>query len=238
MGKYCFCVIHNKEDISEWSECEELYIVAYKEIAMVAKDVGMDEVMPTGEELQKHEKTNEKIMENATLIPMSFGNISRNEKEIINFLKKNYETLAELLMKFENRVEVGLKVYWTAEGFESEVEDLEVRIMKLEIERENRLNNLKLAEVGRLIEQKVEDARKRYKEKIFNKLSGFSCDSRLNSALTPGMVLNSSFLIEKDKKKNFDEVFNRIYDEHKKGLIFKYTGPWPPYNFIDGQFSI
>ncbi len=46
------------------------------------------------------------------------------------------------------------------------------------------------------------------------------------------MILNAAFLIDKDKQEIFDEQVNIVIDKYKEKLDFKYSGPWPPYNFV------
>jgi len=50
------------------------------------------------------------------------------------------------------------------------------------------------------------------------------------------LSLNASFLVEKEKEDRFSEAVKEI-DEEYGGAQLKYTGPWPPYNFIDIDIS-
>ena len=52
------------------------------------------------------------------------------------------------------------------------------------------------------------------------------------------MILNGSFLVEKNKEKQFDENLDRIYRKYKDELTFKYFGPLPPYNFVNIKIQI
>ena len=46
------------------------------------------------------------------------------------------------------------------------------------------------------------------------------------------MILNSAFLINKDKVGDFLNIVDDLRVEYTdKGLFFDCTGPWPPYNF-------
>lgn len=47
------------------------------------------------------------------------------------------------------------------------------------------------------------------------------------------MVLNAAFLVEKEKELLFDEQVNALYERFRERFDFKYSGPWPPYNFVD-----
>jgi hypothetical protein len=52
------------------------------------------------------------------------------------------------------------------------------------------------------------------------------------------MVLNAAFLIQREMEENFDTKVNELYEKFEDKLEFKYTGPWPPYNFVNIKLEI
>ena len=46
------------------------------------------------------------------------------------------------------------------------------------------------------------------------------------------MLLNASFLIDKDKIGDFSEAVEQL-SNGDSGMKVQYSGPWPPYNFVD-----
>jgi hypothetical protein len=56
--------------------------------------------------------------------------------------------------------------------------------------------------------------------------------SRDNKPIGDKMILNAAFLIEKQREAEFEATVNRVAHSFGDRLNFKYTGPWPPYNFI------
>lgn len=46
------------------------------------------------------------------------------------------------------------------------------------------------------------------------------------------LVLNRSYLVERDRREEFDDAVDDI-EALADGLTVQYTGPWPPYNFVD-----
>ncbi|MBI5287017.1 MAG: GvpL/GvpF family gas vesicle protein, partial [Deltaproteobacteria bacterium] len=78
-------------------------------------------------------------------------------------------------------------------------------------------------------------------QESFELFKGLSCEARINKLLPKevtekedDMVLNSAFLVDKDKVSEFihavDDLKTRYND---KGFDFDCTGPWPPYNFCN-----
>lgn len=49
---------------------------------------------------------------------------------------------------------------------------------------------------------------------------------------TDKLLLNHSFLVKRGKQEEFTEQIQEL-EEKYDDLKIKYTGPWPPYNFVD-----
>src|SRR5207248_2167656 len=46
------------------------------------------------------------------------------------------------------------------------------------------------------------------------------------------MIMNAAFLVARERSTLFDEKVREIGMQYEGKLTFKYTGPWPPYNFV------
>ena len=46
------------------------------------------------------------------------------------------------------------------------------------------------------------------------------------------MIMNAAFLVERDKASQFDQKVTEIAQRYEGKLSFRYTGPWPPWNFV------
>jgi len=46
------------------------------------------------------------------------------------------------------------------------------------------------------------------------------------------MIMNAAFLVARDKADDFDAKVHEIGKRYEGKLSFRYTGPWPPYNFV------
>lgn len=65
---------------------------------------------------------------------------------------------------------------------------------------------------------------------------GIGGTGELVYAVTYGM--SAAFLIERERESDFDFAVNRIGKKFGDGLNFKYTGPWPPYNFVEIRLKL
>jgi hypothetical protein len=62
--------------------------------------------------------------------------------------------------------------------------------------------------------------------------------SRDNKPIGDKMIMNAAFLIERERETEFDAAVNRIAKKFGDPLNFKYTGPWPPYNFVNIRLKL
>jgi hypothetical protein len=61
--------------------------------------------------------------------------------------------------------------------------------------------------------------------------------ARVNKPIGDKMILNGAFLVSRDKERAFDSRVKRVAAQHER-LTFKYTGPWPPYNFVNIRLKL
>jgi len=51
------------------------------------------------------------------------------------------------------------------------------------------------------------------------------------------MIMNAAFLVSREMEQAFDARVKEIGQQYDK-LTFKYTGPWPPYNFVNIRLKL
>ena len=90
---------------------------------------------------------------------------------------------------------------------------------------------------GRMVDASLQARSERYVQEIFDALRPVSVASRGNKPIGDRMIMNAAFLVRRDKENDFDAVVKRIGARHEK-LTFKYTGPWPPYNFVNIRLKL
>ena len=77
----------------------------------------------------------------------------------------------------------------------------------------------------------------RYVAAILDQLRDVSVASRINKPIGDKMIMNAAFLISRDQESAFDGRVKAIASQFDK-LTFKYTGPWPPYNFVNIRLKL
>jgi hypothetical protein len=190
---------------------------------------------PTRENLLTHEQINETVMREFTVLPMAFGAVFRTEQDIIELIKGTYEALGDVFAKMEGKVEFGLKVNWDRESViaELEVENEDIRRLKEQITlRATGSTYFARMQLGRLVENALTDQADAYVREVYSVLRDTAVASRANKPIGDNMIMNAAFLVERDREAEFDQKVKEIAAKHEGKLSFKYTGPWPPYNFV------
>jgi len=244
-GKYVYCIIRNDRS-REFGEIgigsgARVYTVSHKDLAAVVSDTPIVLYDPTRENVLAHEFVNETVMREFTLIPMSFGTIFRSENDVRALLNSTYQAFTDVLDKMQGKIEFGLKILWDRDKVVAAIErdNDEIRRLKEEITR-NAASSTYFArmQLGRLVEAAMEEASNRYVNDIHEQLRDVSVASRSNKVIGDRMIVNAAFLVERKDEKLFDEKVKAISLQYEDLLTFKYTGPWPPYNFVNIKLKL
>ena len=186
-----------------------------------------------------HERVNEAVMRSYTVIPMSFGTVFKTREDIVELLRGAYEAFTDVLGKMEDKLEYGLKLLWDRDVAVREVEkdDEEVRRLKSEISAQRGSTYFARMQYGRLLEAALQTRSERYVNEIFAQLRDVSVASRANKPIGDRMIMNAAFLVSRDEEGAFDARVKELGSQYDK-LTFRYTGPWPPYNFVNIRLKL
>lgn len=243
-GKYVYCVIYADKPLSFGplgigTEPADVHTVNYHDIAAVVSDTPIAVHEPTRANVLAHERVNETVMRDHTVIPMSFGTVFKTRDDIHELLRSAYDAFKDVLVKMEDKLEFGLKVLWDRDIIikELEGENEDIRRLKSEITSQKGSTYFARMQYGRLVDASLQARSERYVHDIFDALRPVSVASRANKPIGDRMIMNAAFLVSRDKEQDFDAIVKRIGATHTQ-LTFKYTGPWPPYNFVNIRLKL
>ena len=245
-GKYVYCIIKSPEErdfgpIGIGEGGNRVYTVHHRDLAAVVSDTPIRIYDPTRENVLAHELVNETVMREYTVIPMSFGTIFRTRDDINELLKSTYRAFDDVLEKMRDKIEFGLKVLWDREKVVAnlERENDEIRRLKDEISRHTSSSTyFARMQLGRLVETSLEETSHRYVADIHEWLKSVAVASRSNKPIGDRMILNAAFLVDRAQEAAFDERVKEISRKYEDILTFKYSGPWPPYNFVNIKLKL
>jgi hypothetical protein len=245
-GRYVYGIVETKEHlnfgkIGIGGAGEAVYGVNYQDIAAVVSKTAVAIFDPTRENALAHEHVIETVMKNYTIIPMSFGTVFRTDDDIRQVLKSIYSSLKDVLKQMAGKLEFGVKVNWDRDQIIDELQqhDEELRKFHQEIVRKQ-LQSTYFArmQLGRMIDKALAEHATLYVREIYEALRSCCVASRDNQPIGDKMIMNAAFLVERKREAEFDAVVNKLAKKYGKRLKFKYTGPWPPYNFVNIRLKL
>ena len=243
-GKYVYCVIPTDRQltfgaIGIGNDPTEVHTINFRDIAAVVSDTPIELYEPTRQNVLAHERVNETVMRQHTVIPMSFGTVFKTREDIHQLLRSAYEAFRDVLVKMEDKLEYGLKVLWDRDRVVDEIEreNEDIRRLRAEISTQHGSTYFARMQYGRMVDAALQARTERYVRVIFEELRPVAVASRANRPIGDKMILNAAFLVRRDKEPDFDAAVKSIGAQYEH-LTFKYTGPWPPYNFVNIRLKL
>ena len=244
-GKYVYCIIRSERQLDFGpigiGGGQRVYTVSYQNLAAIVSDTPIVIYDPTRENVLAHEFVNETVMREYTVIPMSFGTVFRSEDDVSELLRSTFQAFSDVLDKMQDKIEFGLKVLWDREKVVAnlERENDEIRRLKDEISRHTASSTyFARMQLGRLIEGALEEMGTRYVADIHDALKPVAVASRSNKPIGDRMILNAAVLVDRASEQAFDERVKETSRKYEELLTFKYSGPWPPYNFVNIKLKL
>ena len=213
----------------------------YKNLAAVVSDAPLEVLDSTRENVLAHERVNETVMREHTVIPMSFGTIFKTREDIVELLRSAAEAFGDVLNKMQNKLEFGLKVLWDRDQAirEVESEDEDISRLKKEISGPEGADLLRphAAWPARSIRR---CSRARSATSPTSSISCATCRSasRINKPIGDKMIMNAAFLISRDQEAAFDAEGQVDRQPLRQADVQATPGPWPPYNFVNIRLKL
>jgi hypothetical protein len=245
-GRYVYGIVQAKEPLTFGrsgigGSGEMVYTVNYQDIAAVVSNTSVYIFDPTRENALAHEHVIETVMKNHTIIPMSFGTVFRTDQDIKEVLKSIYPSLKDVLKQMSGKLEFGLKVTWDRDRVIDELKRDHEEIHRFHIElTKKHLQSTYFArmQLGRMIDKALAERSADYVREIYDALRSICVASRDNKPIGDKMIMNAAFLIDRNRESDFDNAVNKVAQKFSDRLNFKYTGPWPPYNFVNIRLKL
>jgi len=217
----------------------------YKTIAAVVSNSPIKKYSVARENLIPHERAIEEVMRAYTVLPVRFATIAEDEKKVKTILEKDYDKILDLLEKMKGKIELGLKAIFSAEG--GPASGGKENIYNYILEKYEDIRRLKEAiscepsaktyyqrmEIGRMVETALEKEKANLKMDILNNLSSIAWETKTNNTYGERMIINSAFLVEKNKEGEFDQKIQELGEKYEDKVKFKYVGTLPPFNFVN-----
>lgn len=247
-AKYLYCIIEcpqerTFEGISGIGGADLVHTVVLKDLACVVSASPDTRYESTRQNLLAHEKVIERVMQEFTVLPIRFGTVTGNngnspvEDIRHKLLERKFQEFQHLFREMDNRVELGFKALWRDEKaiFEEIVaENSEIHKLRDSLKgRSPESTHLQRMRLGEMVQAALHRKRDQEAKLLLSHLHPLADRVRENKLIMDRMVLNAAFLVSKEREGDFDGVVRRLDEELGDRMVFKYTGPNPPFNFCE-----
>lgn len=225
-----------------------LEVIFYRDIAAVVSAIDVDGItfdqpldrLPEQQEtykakLLKYQQVNAFLlnrMGSGGMLPLKFGFTANSTEDVVKVLEQAYIQLRTYLDRLQGKIELVIQATWELP-----------KILQDIVKNNPALVGVDPVETGRLLFEAAKGEKRKLVTAIHDKLSPLSNDYLDASLNTEAMILNRSYLVEKDQEMLFDDAVDEVATEFEEVLTFKYIGPLPVYSFVNielnqGNFSI
>jgi hypothetical protein len=190
------------------------------------------------EKARAHDDVLRAAVGRTTVLPFRFGAIYRDEQHVVDLLRERTD-FPSTLRRLNGAVELGVKtVVDTAVVRERLAADQEngddVSAGRAYMQRKQRERELD-EEVDRFATECAERSHERLatvaKAARINAVQAVDDPSRPRRT-----ILNAAYLVDAADEPRFREEVAAVARDHaEQGVEYELTGPWPPYNFAEGE---
>ncbi|MFA5805913.1 MAG: GvpL/GvpF family gas vesicle protein [Melioribacteraceae bacterium] len=244
-GKYIYCIIGTNQDryfgsIGVGGKGDEVLTIGYDDLGMgmVVSNHPLTQIDVNRENMLAHEKVIEKVMEEFdSVLPVRYGTIASNADEIRNLLDRRYREFKNLLRDMNHKIELGVKGLWENMDIvfkEIIEENKKIKKAKEEIKNlEEKISIQSKIEIGKMVDDALQKKKEKETQCIIDVLQKAYVDIKRNKTVSDEMFMNASFLVDRGREKEFDNIMDDLNEEYKNRVKFKYTGPLPVFNFTN-----
>ena len=241
-GKYIYCVIETKQErnfgpIGIGRSSDEVLTIGYDDLSMVVSNCPMTRVTMSRENMLDHQRVIEDVMkEFDSVLPVRFGTIASTADEIRSLLDRRCREFKTALRNINHKIELGVKGIWTnMDAIFKEIAEKNEAIKNLKeaLEEKNKNDLQAKMDLGRMVKKALDEKKEKQAEEIVDELRRASYEHKLNKSIGDEMFMNASFLVDKGREKEFDNIIDDLSEDYKDRIKFLYAGPLPVFNFVN-----
>jgi hypothetical protein len=216
-----------------------LHTLAAEDIAAIVSEApsGDAEMRAGREELTAHAAVLESALKKGPVLPLRFGLVMANAESVRDDLLDRYhDDLARQLEELEGKAELRLRAMYEEGTLMAEVVQARPDIgNRSEVLRDRppEASYYERIELGQLVAEAIDRIRAQDTAAIMDVLEPLGVAWDLGSPDHEHLALQASFLVETDQIAAFDEAVDDLGRKNAGRLRFKYTGPLPPYSFVE-----
>ena len=246
LGKYLYCIVRCSgerifEDVAPIGDADgPVHTVSHDGLTAVVNDSHIRDYDATRTNVLTHERVQERVMREFTLLPVRFGSVTKPGdpvQQIRKLLAKKSQEFDRLLTDMEGKTELGLKALWRDEQAifgELLAENPSIRRLRDSLRRKRpEVVRFEGVSLGEKVKEALESKKSRETVNILAALRSIARRTRENDVVVDRMLFNTAFLVERSREGEFDDAVARLDERWGHRTDFRYTGPNPPWNFVE-----
>ncbi|MBV8219698.1 MAG: GvpL/GvpF family gas vesicle protein [Solirubrobacterales bacterium] len=204
--------------------------------AALVSDLPAGEVRLGREEMLTHARVLEKALARGTVLPMRFGVVMSDADEIRErLLDEHAADLRVQLDEFDGKIEVRIRAVYEEESLLRDVvrADPEIAAVRRSLSGQSEdATYYARIQLGERVAAGVERQRERDADEIIGSLAAVALAVDEGKTGHERVAVNASFLVERARLKEFNDILDAIAEAYAGRVRFKYTGPLPPHSFV------
>jgi hypothetical protein len=233
-------VVQFDVDFAEDSaEVERAYTVSWRDISAVVTDAPVVDYTAMPKDslarlLVRHQQVIEKVMATHTIIPLRLGTCAASDEHVRRILASGHETIKDTLQKARDVVEIDMTAtICDFRDFLRHVSQLPqvVQLRQSFLRRPGGVTVEDQVKIGMIVKQYADREEQRLSQQIGAALAPLAEECKAHDLMDDKMVLNSAFLIRKDRQEGFDRRVEMLNTQLENRLDFRCVGPLPAYSF-------
>jgi len=232
--------VRSPAEVVESSETyNKAYTVPFQDISAVVSDAELVDYSHMPKDtlarlLIRHQQTVEKVMAEHTIIPMRLGTFAHDDREVREILARGYRTIKDIFARARDSIEID--VVATLNDFNSFLQEVsageEMKTLKQSLlGKKSGVTVDDQMRLGILVKKYSDKKKTEYADLVQSALSEVTQDFKAHDLMDDKMVLNTAFLMDKNRQKDFERKVDEVNNKFEEKLNFRCVGPLPPYSF-------
>jgi hypothetical protein len=241
-GKYLYCITKELDPTSfsvVGIESAPVHTIKWQELSCVVSDTNVDDKELSKESAMAHEKVLEEVMQHSPIVPIAFGHVAKSEDEIKSkLLEAHHGKLEEYLSYLEGKIELSLKAFWLdLIPVLGDIAKTSQEIQKLKAK--GTLTRDEQMRAGEIAAKLLGKKREEFEEQVTHFFKDITVEHKKSNLFGEQMISSLAFLIQESDLSMFDKKMNEYADLlGDSNVKLKYTGPVPPYNFVEFNINL
>jgi hypothetical protein len=213
--------------------------IVVDDLAAAVSPIAVRTLRPERRHLAAHQGVLRVLGRVATVLPLSFGMITRNQTQIERFLREHRASLSEQMGRVAGCVEMGLRVAWDVPNIFAYLVE---RHPMLRVARDRfaaGASHDERMELGRMVEGVLGQERQDLTDRVIEALRPVCAEVLVNDPRKDAEIMNLACLVRREGVEAFEKAVHAAAAGFTEEYVFDFNGPWAPHNFvkleIDGE---